>query len=233
MSTIRESIANRLKSNGLFVALSSSEIDALSARAVRKFFAAGELMFSEGDSCEGLHIVADGSVRIFKISTAGRVQVLAVEGPGGSIAELPVFDGGTYPASAVAVKDTEIIFISRSIFQQFCLEHPHVALKVLAVVGARLRKLVGIIEELSFTSVRQRLIAALLRMAEGAAPDSGVVRFDLPSNHQELAHQIGTVRELVSRNLGRLQAEELIDFDGRHVCVRDMGRLRAALQVDH
>ncbi len=233
MSTNRESIVTLLRSNALFTALTVPEIDALSARAVRKFYSAGELMFSEGDACEGLHIVAAGSVRIFKVSPAGREQILAIEGPGGSIAELPVFDGGAYPASAIAMKDTEIIFISRSVFQKFCLDHPDVALKVLAVVGARLRKLVGIIEELSFTTVRQRLIAALLRMAEGVLPDRTVVRFDLSSNHQELAHQIGTVRELVSRNLGRLQAEGPIQFDGRHVSVLDINRLRAAQQLDH
>jgi CRP/FNR family transcriptional regulator len=232
MTTIRNSIATRLRSNALFTALTPEEIDALSARAVRKFFSEGELMFNEGDVCQGLHIVAAGSVRIFKMSPAGREQILAVEGPGGSIAELPVFDGGSYPASAIAIHDTEIIFISRTIFHQFCLDHPDVALKVLAVVGARLRKLVGIIEELSFTSVRQRLIAALLRMAEGAMPDGNVFRFDLSSNHQELAHQIGTVRELVSRNLGRLQAEGLIQIDGRHVSVPDMARLRTAQQGD-
>ena len=120
----------------------------LAARTVRKLFSAGELLFSEGEPCNGLHIIARGKVRIFKTSMSGREQVLAVNVPGESVAELPVFDGGPFPASAVAIEDAEIAFISRRDFQAYCMEHPEVALKVLQVVGARLRRLVGIIEEI-------------------------------------------------------------------------------------
>jgi Cyclic nucleotide-binding domain len=88
------------------------------------------------------------------------------EGPGTSFAELPVFDGGNYPASASAVEDAEVLFISRKDFQNFCREHPDVALKVIAVVGSRLRRLVGIIEDLSFTTVRHRLIGLILRLTQ-------------------------------------------------------------------
>ena len=77
-----------------------------------------------------------------------------------------MFDGGNYPAAASALEDTEVLFISRKDFQSFCREHPDVALKVIAVVGSRLRRLVGIIEDLSFTTVRHRLIALISRLAE-------------------------------------------------------------------
>lgn len=88
-----------------------------------------------------------------------------MEGPGSSFAELPVFDGGNYPAATSAMENAEVLFISRKDFQGFCREHPEVGLKVIAVVGSRLRRFVGIIEELSFTTVRQRLIALLLKQA--------------------------------------------------------------------
>ena len=171
-----------------------------------------------------------GKVRIFKTSMSGREQVLALNGPGESIAELPVFDGGPYPASAVAIEDTEIAFISRRDFHAYCLEHPEVALKVLSVVGARLRRLVGIIEELSFTTIRQRLISTLLKLAQsdGKKTERGI-EFQLPATHQELANQLGTVRELISRNLMRLQAEGLLDVDAREIVVKDMKGLRALL----
>ena len=94
-----------------------------------------------------------GSRYIFKLSAAGREQVLAVEGPGSSFAELPAFDGDNYPASASALENAGVPFISRKNFQDFCREHPDLALKVLAVVGSRLRRLIGIIEDLSFTTV--------------------------------------------------------------------------------
>ena len=126
-------VASALGAVSLFSELSADELRLLAVRAVRKRFAEGELLFSEGDACRGLHIVASGKLRIFKSSPSGREQVLAVEGPGGSVAELPVFDGGPYPASVSAVEDSQILFISRDDFRRFCLEHPEVALKMLAV----------------------------------------------------------------------------------------------------
>jgi len=158
--------------------------------------------------------------------------VLAVNGPGETIAELPVFDGGTYPASAVAIDDVEMLFISRRDFNAHCMEHPEIALKVLQVVGGRLRRLVGIIEELSFTTVRQRLISALLRIAETQGKQTARgLELQLPASHQEIANQLGTVRELISRNLMRLQAEGLLEVNGRDIVVKDAAGLRALLQT--
>src|SRR6185312_13084462 len=200
-----------LRKTQLFATLTDREMTPLSARASKRHFDRGEVLFSEGDPRHGLFVVASGRIRIFKLSPSGREQVLAVEGPGSSFAELPVFDGGVYPASASAVQDSEVLFISRRDFQNYCLEHPEVALKVLAVVGSRLRRLVGIIEELSFTTVRQRLISVLVKLAqtEGQQTERGI-EFQLPASHQELANQLGTVRELVSRNLMRLHAEGVL-----------------------
>jgi CRP/FNR family transcriptional regulator len=103
---------------------------------------------------------------------------------------------------------------------------------VLSVAGARLRRLVGIIEELSFTTIRQRLVSTLIRLAEsqGNKTDGGI-EFQLPATHQELANQLGTVRELISRNLMRLQAEGLLDVDARRIVVKDMKGLGALLET--
>jgi CRP/FNR family transcriptional regulator len=87
--------------------------------------------------------------------------------------------------------------------------------------------LVGIIEELSFTTVRQRLIALILRLAQtsGTVSKEGV-RLELTRSHQDLAAELGTVRELVSRNLSRLQAEGFLDVEGRSIVVKDIAGLR-------
>ena len=135
---------------------------------------------------------------------------------------LPVFDGGSYPASAV-VEASELLFVSRPHFRATCLEHPEVALKVLQMVGGRLRRLVGIIEELSFSTVRHRLISWLLKRADGS--DS----FTLGVTHQELAAQIGTVRELISRNITRLQSEGYIGINGQEITIIDRKGLEADL----
>jgi CRP-like cAMP-binding protein len=214
----------------IFAGLTESELSFLSQRAVPRQYAPGEMVFAEGEPCAGLYVVERGHVRIFKTSPGGREQVLAIDGPGGSVAEVPVFDGGNYPASGAAVDQATLLFVSKQDFQALCLAHPQVALKVLRVVGARLRRLVGIIEELSFTTVRHRLASFLLRLAkqEGRRTPAGI-ELTLPSSHQELAAQIGTVRELVSRNLSRFQAEGLLTIDGRSVIIRDLNALEGEL----
>ena len=222
-----ENVETILRKTPLFANLTESEMRALAARVSKRHFKRGEQLFGEGDPCVGLFLVASGKIRIFKLSAAGREQVLAVEGPGSSFAELPVFDGGNYPAAASASEDAEVLFVSRQDFQNFCRAHPEVALKVIAVVGSRLRRLVGIIEDLSFTTVRQRLIALILRMAQASgSPSKEGVRVELTMSHQDLAAELGTVRELVSRNLSRLQAEGFLDVDGRKIIVKDLPGLK-------
>ena len=223
-----------LKGVSIFSGLSEQEFAFLTSHLLQRKYAAGELIFGEGDPCAGLYVVQSGNVRIYKSSASGREQVLSIDGPGSSIAELPVFDGGTYPASAQAVSDSTLLFFSRQDFQSLCLQHPRVALRVLQVIGGRLRRLVGIIEELSFTTVRHRLASFLLRLAqkEGKRTPEGV-EIIVPVSNQELASQIGTVRELVSRNLSRLQAEGMIKIDGRSVIVCNLKALEAELQSEN
>src|SRR5580692_12999830 len=219
-----------LKKVAIFSGLTEQEFAFLTAHVVPRKFSAGELIFGEAEPCTGLYVIEAGNVRIFKSSAGGREQVLSIDGPSSSIAELPVFDGGGYPASAQAVSDSTLLFFSRPDFQALCLQHPEVALKVLRVIGGRLRRLVGIIEELSFTTVRHRLIALLIRLGRAEAIRNGdAVTLMLPANNSELAAQIGTVRELVSRNLSRLQAEGLIQVDNRNLEIFSLKRLEVEL----
>jgi len=214
----------------IFSGLTESELNFLAQRAVPRNYSAGQSVFGEGEPCSGLYVVESGHVRIFKSSANGREQVLSIDGPGSSIAELPVFDGGNYPASVTAIDDATLLFVSKQDFQALCLDHPQVALKVLRVVGSRLRKLVGIIEELSFTTVRHRLASFLVRLAhkDGKHSSAGV-EITLPASNQELASHIGTVRELVSRNLSRLQTEGILQIDGRTVTISNLKALEAEI----
>jgi CRP/FNR family transcriptional regulator, cyclic AMP receptor protein len=231
LGTIRDVTADStalevLRAVSLFAALDEAEMRALANRTELRSYDPGQMLFAEGDPCAGMYMVASGRVRIFKTSINGREQVLALDGPPNSIAELPVFDGGPYPASAQAVEPARLLFISRRDFRALCLQHPEIGLKVLQVVGSRLRRLVGIIEELSFTTVRSRLISWLLREADASPQQDKVV---LTSSHHEIAAEIGTVRELVSRNLARLQSQGLIRMDGREITIADRAELEADL----
>lgn len=205
----------------LFAALTETEVQALSQRAVERHFAADEMLFWEGEPCNGIFLLIQGSVKIFKTSAAGREMMLSMETAPNSVAELPLFDGGPYPASVRAVGAVQALFINKTDFHQVCRQYPDVALKLLAVVGRRLRHLVGVVESMTFGSVTQRLARILLDLSASAGTDE----FDLAITHQELASRLGTVREVVSRNLARFRAAGLVSIQGRQLCIVDRDSL--------
>lgn len=214
--------AATLRKTALFSGLSDKVLDRLAACAFPRRFAKRQVIFSEGEPCRGLYVVESGFVKIFKTSARGREQVLSIEGPGATVAELPVFDGGNYPASAAAETEALLLFIGKKEFQSVCLEHPEAAMQVLKVVGKRLRQLVDLIERISFTTVRRRLVALLSRLArEKGRPTPHGIEFTLTITNQQLSAQIGTVRELVSRTMSRLQVDGIIRVEGRTVIVPD------------
>jgi CRP-like cAMP-binding protein len=201
----------------LFAGWNESELQALAQRTVERRFAADEMLFWEGEPCAGMFLLIQGSAKIFKTSANGREMMLALETAPTTVAELPLFDGGPYPASVRAVEPVVALFINKTDFQQVCRQFPDLALKVLAVVGRRLRQLVGVVEAMTFGSVTQRLARLLLDTAQTA----GSEEFDLPLTHQELASRLGTVREVVSRNLARFRAEGLIRVQGHQLKILD------------
>ncbi|MFI5176452.1 MAG: Crp/Fnr family transcriptional regulator, partial [Terriglobia bacterium] len=146
--------------------------------------------------------------------------------PGTPVAELPLFDGGRYPATAQCVEDSELLFIARRDFESLVRQHPELALAVIRSLGQRLRKMVTLVEELSLKEVSQRIARRLVTLAEarGRKTPAGL-EIELPFSQQEFAAQMGTVRELVSRTLGRFQSEELIAVDGRHITIRSFEAL--------
>jgi CRP/FNR family transcriptional regulator len=205
----------------LFASLNEIEMQALAQRAVERRFPADEMLFWEGEPCQGIFLIVQGSVKIFKTSPGGREMMLALETAPSTVAELPLFDGGPYPASVRAVEPVVALFVNKSDFQQVCRQYPEVALKVLAVVGRRLRHLVGVVEAMTFGSVTQRMARLLLDASRQAGSDE----FEFPLTHQELASRLGTVREVVSRNLARFRAQGLLVVQGRQVRILDRAGL--------
>lgn len=204
----------------LLTGLSDEELGALAAVSQRRAYRAGESVFLQGDPALGLQVVATGAVKIFVLSPAsGREMVLAVEREFGAVAELVALDGGPYPASAEAVEDSELIVIDQQRFQETVHANPAIALHLMRTLGRRLRRLVNLIEQISFKEVVHRLADYLLGEAQRQLP------FHLETN-AVIATRLGTVPELVSRNLGRIHAAGAVVMEGRTVVAIDVEKLR-------
>ncbi len=208
----------------LLANLSCESLGMLARAVLRRRLRAGEIVFLEGQSCDGLYIVESGLVRLYKASRSGREQALTTHGPGETLSELPVVDGGRYPSCAAAVKRSTLLLISTQVVQSVCKTEPLCTQNVLGVVARRLRTAWGRIEELSFANVQRRLAAYLRRLASCNRIHSTTRFIQLPTNH-EIASEIGTVRELVSRHLSRLDQERIIRLAGRKFCVLDVDAL--------
>jgi CRP-like cAMP-binding protein len=203
----------------LFAQLGDADLEALARIAHERRYRAGETLFLANEAPAGLHVVTEGEVRVTVLSPrSGREIVLTIERPYQSVAELPSFDGGPYPAHATAVVETRTTFLPQAAFDQVLLERPTVARHLLRALGRRLRRLVALVEQISFQEVVHRLAAHLLERA-----GDGPIELD---TNATIAAQLGTVPELVSRNLARLHQAGTIRLQQRRVEIVDVAALR-------
>ena len=213
-----------------FAVLPADELKSLAAHCVARRLAKDEMLFSEGDASEGLYVVREGAIKLFKMADTGREQILVIERAGSTVGELPLFDGGTLPASAVAIEDSTLLFFPKREFLDLCRGNSEVAFAVIRTLAWRFRYMTSLVEELSFKEVSHRLA----RFLRDRALRSGVrtrrgIEFPLEETNQEIGAEIGTVRDLVSRNLRRFVDRGIIKMERRKVIVLDMGELEAQI----
>ncbi len=206
-----------------FRVLSAGERVALARRFRSVAFARHESVFVEGEPCDGLWIVVDGRLKVFRTSPRGRERVLHVEGPGATLGEVPLFDRGGYVASATTLSAARLIWVPRRELEDLCREHPEVALAIIATMARRVRAFAGLAADLALRPVQARLGRLLLEEARrvGRQAPRGL-ELTLPGTRDEIAARIGTVREPASRALSALARQGLVTVSGRLVLVRDV-----------
>ena len=186
----------------------------------------GEVLFLRGEPCHGLHVVLDGAIRLYNSSSNGREQVIGVERSGSVIGELPLFDGGNQPYSAEAMSPSRLLFIPREHFLTVIHAHPDLMQAALRALAIRIRRLLHLVEELSLHEVPERVARYLLAQAK----ERGAC-FTLDYTHAELAAQLGTVREVVTRTLNRFRKAGWISIQDGKITVLDRDALQALARV--
>lgn len=213
-----------------FALLPSSELRRLAGRCTVRTLRDGDTLFEEGQPCRGLLIVAEGRVEMRQISLRGREQVFHTEGPGAALGEAPLFDGGGYIASAVALAPTRVLFLPRAALIDLCQRRPTVALAIMKTLARRVRSFASIVSDLAFRPVGERLARYLDTTVAGSlTPGTSI---DLTLTQSQLAARLGTVRELVARAFAQLERSGVISRDRSRVTIRDPGRLAALARGD-
>lgn len=207
-----------LSSSVLFSGLPETDLDALLAIAVEKTVAPGELIFSEGDPGDGFYVTLEGMIKIYKLSTEGKEQILHMFGPGEPFGEVPVFSGQAFPANAESIKKSRVLFFPRRAFRDLIAQNPSVAMNMLAVLSRRLRNFTVQVENLSLKEVPARLAGYFLLQSEehGHADE---ITLNITKGH--LASFLGTIPETLSRMLRKMSEQGLIAVEGRKIKILD------------
>jgi CRP-like cAMP-binding protein len=195
----------------LFEGLPENQLSDLATIALEKSFKKGASIFSEGDPGDGFYVVKEGRVKIYKISSEGKEQILHVFGSGEPFGEAPVFEGRRFPAHAEALMDTVCIFFPRKSFTELISKNPPLAMNMLGVLSRRLRRFAALVEDLSLKEVPGRLAAYLLYLSE---TESNPTELSLDIAKGQLAGMLGTIPETLSRILGKLVKQGFIEAVG-------------------
>ena len=202
----------------IFNGLPEDQIAAIKKIAVEKHINKGEIIFSEGDEGNGFFVIAEGRVKIFKVSAEGKEQILHIFGPGQPFGEVPVFAGQRFPAHAQALEKTRALFLPRSAIVDLVVSNPSLALNMLAVMSEKLRQFALQIENLSLKEMPARLASYLIFLAEEQGADDVVT---LNISKGQLASILGTIPETLSRIFAKLSGQDLIRVEGKKITLLD------------
>lgn len=218
----------RLRAIPFFAAFPESALQVMADRGVERRFAAGETLFRAGDTASGLMVVLEGRVRVVR-QAGGRAQVVHVEVAGGTLGEVPLFAGGGYPATAIAMEPTVCAVIARESLAAAIRSSPDAAFVLLERMARRVRELVGRVDRLSLRSVSARLAEYLLSRTSAR----GRAAIALGMTQQQLAEELGTVREVIVRELHALRNRGVIRaIGGGRYEILDVTALEARVTAD-
>ncbi|MCS7282386.1 MAG: Crp/Fnr family transcriptional regulator [Anaerolineae bacterium] len=213
----------------LFSSLPERVLRRLAEVALRREYAPGAMVILEGEPCQYVYFVAEGEVRAIRTSPDGREQVLAQLGPGGALNVVPPFlPRKVNHATVQALTPVVLYAVPAADFLRLVEEFPELARVLLEEFARRLDRLSRLVEDLSLRTVRARLARFLLEHAEGEkGAEAGATTVVRRWTQEEIAAQIGTVREVVARTLRAFAEAGLLKIEGHRILLLDREGLEA------
>ena len=213
--------------------LSPSELQRLLAYARVESHRARREIYLKGDEGRGLLVVLRGSVRLGIQASDGRQLVVGVVEAGDIFGELEIFDGGDRATTASAITDCEVLVVDRRDFIPLLRENPDVALRVMAVLAGRMRRLLEQAEDALFLHRRTRLAKKLLQMVrEQGQPTEGGISLPMQLRQRELGNLLGLSRESINKQLSSWHRAGVIRRERGGVTVVDAATLKACAEME-
>jgi CRP/FNR family transcriptional regulator, cyclic AMP receptor protein len=220
-------LAHRLKQTFIFSDFTDTELETVTKLVKERFYKKGVTIFHEGQPGTAFYVVKTGRIKVYKLADDGRELILGIFSDGALFGDVPIFDAGPYPAGAAAMVDSYVYSIDRDDFDRLIVGYPEIALKVIRVLGKRLRQAHGFVMDMAMKSAGQRLSSVLLKLADdyGVESEEGTI-IDLPLTRQEIAELMGVSRETAIRELSRFSRAGSIKLDGKQIILTDTKKLR-------
>lgn len=223
MSSDKDKIQNLLARVALFDQLDEQELAKVAAGTSEQHVRRGEAIFHRGEPCNGFHIVVYGQVKLVVVSPAGAEKVVRLLGPGESFGEALLFLDKPYILSAIALADSMLLAVDKTVLFAELDSHPMLARKMIAGLSKRLHAFVSDVKSYSLHSGTQRVIGYLLQAQESAGGPE--VRLEVGKN--VIASRLNLTPEHFSRILHDLSAKSLIRVNGRNITILDEEKFRA------
>lgn len=226
MAATSEDTAQLLSQVALFSTLGDEDLAQVVELAVPRTFAAGEVVFREGDASDTCYVIRSGHARAVIEHPDGRSITLARFGPGEIFGELAMLGGEPRSATVEMLEDTEAIAILGPDMRRLLRDHPEIAIKLIAALGQRLREANDRLSRQSFQTVQSRVASVLSQLVEAAreegAPDGDVL---ITATQADLAQLAGSSRESASRFLAVLERAGIISQGRGRLIVHDAAAL--------
>ncbi len=213
-----------LRTLPLFRGLSDDDLRVLLAESCQRSFAAGEILYYQGESGATCHIVLQGRVRIFVVAEDGRELAVRILGPGEIVGEMALFEDLPRSANVEALEPTQTVELDEATLNRCLHRSPGLAMGLLRALSSRLRSTTEDAEGLVSLPVPERLLRQLRRLAVWSGqPVPGGIRIVPPMTQQELAALTGATRESVNRALNRLRHECKVRLQDGWIILLDAG----------
>lgn len=211
-----------IKKCPLFAGLTDEDLAALLKICRRSEIPKGTILFTEGEDARGFYVPVSGKVKIYKVTPEGRERVLRIAAPGRTFAEAAIFDLGTYPANAATLERSVLLFFPKYEVLQLLKNNVQLAINMIGGISRLLREFMDQMEDIAFRDVPARLARYLLELAQ-----DGGRRVELPLSKSQLAVNLGTVSETLSRTFRKMVDDDLIRVQSRTIDILDADRLAA------
>jgi CRP/FNR family transcriptional regulator len=213
--------------SNLFHGLATADLKQLVSICTEQSVRRGQLLFSEGKMASGFYLIAEGQIKIFKCNLEGKEKILHISGPGESFAEVPVFHGTPYPASAMALQPSQLLCFPRDTFIAMITNNPQLSLKMMANFAMKLRRFSSQIESLTLREVPSRIASHLLYL-DSIQKQEAKVTLRIPKG--QLANLLGTTPETLSRVFNRFTEQGILRVEGKVVHLLKIEDLKSLTQ---